>query len=106
MSIDTTQLESDLGNMINDLPATLVFSGAVGGTFLAALTDFKKSKNLQEGGFIADFDLQATAKRSSFTTLPSTGVTIGNNSTTLRVAETVLAADGVTIIIGLITPDK
>lgn len=103
MAIDTSQLATDLGNIISDLPTTGTFAGF---TVQGVFTDLDVGKDLESGGFVSDFSAQFYAKLSDFSTVPTAGVTFGASSKVFRVANVSTSPDGIGIRLDLVTPDK
>lgn len=103
MSISLSQLNADMGFMIDDLPTIMTFAGI---TYSGVFTDFDNTNELNEGGYISEFAASFHAQQSDFTTMPSTGITVGIATKVFRVAKVMKSPDDVEIRIDLITPDK
>jgi len=103
MPIDLNQLNTDMGEMIADLPTLFTFSGVV---YSGVFTDVEQGNKLDEGGYISELAGQIYAQQSDFSVLPVSGVTVGVDSKTYRVEKVSLSPDGVGIRMDLITPDK
>ena len=103
MTIDTSQLDTDLGNLIDDMPTTFVYSGS---SYTGALSDRTDGKLWSEEGFAQDIQATLTCQRSSFTTEPSVGVTIAIGITCYRIAQATRSADEKGVVFALVSPDN
>ncbi len=98
MGIDTSQLATDLGYQVSDLPATLQISGI---TLSVAANDLQDTREMKEGGFQVVNILQVTAVRSAFATLPTSGLTAYCNAM-MRVDRVTEGSDRVSVVLDLI----
>ena len=103
MAVDKAQLETDLGNIIDDLPTVFTFAGI---TYSGVFTDLVVGKGLDEGGFVSDFDASLHARQSVFSTLPVSGVTVGIGNRVYRVERVMTSPDDAEIRMDLMTPQK
>jgi hypothetical protein len=99
MALDTATLETDLDNMVADLPATLQIGGQ---SLSVAAADLQDMREMQPGGFESVHILQVTAARSDFTALPTSGMSAYINSTLMRVDKVLEVSDRISVILDLI----
>lgn len=103
MPIDTSQLATDLSNVIVDLPTTFIYKSV---SYTGVFTDLSLGNKLEEGGFVSEFDAQMFVLQSVFTTLPVAGEEITVSSAVYRIDKTSKSPDGAAIRLDLMTPDK
>ena len=75
--------DADLAFILAEAGNTFTWSGA---DYACILADLNTTKDLQEGGFMPDFDLSVTTRRSLFgDTLPASGELVTIDSAQYRV---------------------
>jgi len=99
MAIDTSTLATDLDNVITDLPAVLQIAGI---TLDVAAADLQDMREMKAGGYETVHVIQATALRSDFIALPTSGLTAYINSTTMRVDKVLEVSDRISVVLDLI----
>jgi len=85
MALDTTVFARDLLNVINDMPATMTWSGQ---TITGMKSEGSKSHELEMDGPMPTYALTFQARVEDFTnsTLPNVGVRVTVDSTTYRIS--------------------
>lgn len=103
MAIDLSQLATDLGYIITDLPTTFIISGV---SYTGVFEPLQVDRLASDGGYIDMPEGVLRAKQSSFSTLPIAGITLSIASMVYRVDSVKKSPDAAEINMVLISPDK
>ena len=103
MAISLSQLNADLGYIIDDMPTTFIWAGS---SYTGVFDPIAIDRMAEIGGYVNDFQGTLYARQSAFGTLPSAGITISIGTTTYRVDNIKKSPDNVQVMMELITPDK
>jgi len=102
-NIDTTIFDTDLENMIADLPATLVWSGQ---TVSGMASEVSTSHDISIPGYTQDIGLRWQGRVGDFTssTTPPVGDTVTVDSVSYRVSAKQITPDGTGVDLTLVDP--
>jgi hypothetical protein len=103
MGIDKTQLATDLGYMIADLPSVMTYAGV---TYAVVFTDVTDGSDLELGGFAESNAAQAFCKFADFSTVPVSGVTVSIDGNRYRVSKATKSPDGAGLRLDLENPER
>lgn len=95
--------DADMAAILSDAGNTVTWSGA---DYPCIVSGRAKTKDLQEGGFLADYDFSLSTRASLFSTLPEAGQTVVIESVTYRIVRTRKNFTGKILVMDLVTAEK
>lgn len=103
MGISKTQLATDLGYMISDLPTVFTLAGA---TYGGVLTDLSDTTALDIGGMGETNQASLYCKQADFSSLPTVGLTVSISSDRYRITRITKTPDDAGIVLELDSTEK
>ena len=82
MVLDLAQFETDLQNIIDDMPTVIVHNGT---SYTGTKSMMETTKTVNDYGFAEDYSFTVACVKSDFTTLPKTGEKVTISGTQYRI---------------------